>query len=507
MAYYSKYRPQKISDLDLETVRQSLGEILAAKDVPHAFLFVGPKGTGKTSAARIVARAVNCTAKKKSGEPCNRCETCKLIGENRSLDLIEIDAASNRGIDDIRELRDKINLVPAQAKFKVYIIDEVHMLTREAFNALLKTLEEPPAHAKFVLCTTEPQKLPGTVVSRCWRLSFNKATVEELVKALKKAVKGEKLKIKLKDLKLVAQKSDGSFRDGVKVLEQLAMAGNNISSKRVKEMLKRGLVERSLDEWLVMVYQAKTNEALIWLAKAVEEGLNVRQFMVEVVERLRQVMLDLLGVEKQSGLKEIDDLESLKDLIELMMKASQEVKVAVVESLPIELVIVEWSNQGRGRSSQIIEDEIKEKIEPKEKAEPAVKISSQSAIKLTSKSGKLTIKEVMAKWRDVLEAMRPHNHSLEALLRATRPKGFDGKLLAVEVFYKFHKERLEMERYKSLVEEIASKVLVAPIKVKYYLGQKAKKIVKEKQLDDNISAEVDEDIIKTAEEVFGVKVD
>jgi len=493
MAYYLKYRPQKVSDLDLEAVRQSLGEILAAKNIPHAFLFVGPKGTGKTSAARIVARAVNCTAKKKSGEPCNRCETCKLIGQNRSLDLIEIDAASNRGIDDIRELRDKINLAPAQAKFKVYIIDEVHMLTREAFNALLKTLEEPPAHAKFVLCTTEPQKLPGTVVSRCWRLSFNKATVEELVRALKKAVKGEKLKIKLKDLRLIAKKADGSFRDGVKVLEQLAMSGKNISSKRVKEMLERGLTERSLDEWLVMVYQAKTNEALTWLAKAVEEGLNIRQFMVEAVERLRQVMLGLLEVEKQSGLEEIDDLESLKDLIELMMKASREVKGAVVESLPIELVVVEWSNKGRGRSSQV--------------TEPEVKVKSQSVTKLTSKSGKLTIKEVAAKWRDVLEAMRPHNHSLEALLRATRPKGFDGKLLAVEVFYKFHKERLEMERYRSLVEEVASKVLVAPIKVKYYLGQKAKKIVKDKQLDDNISAEVDDDIIKTAEEVFGVKVD
>jgi len=493
MAYYLKYRPQKVSDLDLEAVRQSLGEILAAKNIPHAFLFVGPKGTGKTSAARIVARAVNCTAKKKSGEPCNRCETCKLIGQNRSLDLIEIDAASNRGIDDIRELRDKINLAPAQAKFKVYIIDEVHMLTREAFNALLKTLEEPPAHAKFVLCTTEPQKLPGTVVSRCWRLSFNKATVEELVRALKKAVKGEKLKIKLKDLRLIAKKADGSFRDGVKVLEQLAMSGKNISSKRVKGMLERGLTERSLDEWLVMVYQAKTNEALTWLAKAVEEGLNIRQFMVEAVERLRQVMLGLLEVEKQSGLEEIDDLESLKDLIELMMKASREVKGAVVESLPIELVVVEWSNKGRGRSSQV--------------TEPEVKVKSQSVTKLTSKSGKLTIKEVAAKWRDVLEAMRPHNHSLEALLRATRPKGFDGKLLAVEVFYKFHKERLEMERYRSLVEEVASKVLVAPIKVKYYLGQKAKKIVKDKQLDDNISAEVDDDIIKTAEEVFGVKVD
>lgn len=498
MAYYLKYRPQKVSDLDLEAVRQELGEILSGKNIPHAFLFVGPKGTGKTSGARIVAKAVNCTAKKKEGEPCNRCEMCKLITSGQSLDLIEIDAASNRGIDDIRELRDKIKLTPTLAEYKVYIIDEVHMLTNEAFNALLKTLEEPPAHAKFVLCTTEPQKLPGTIVSRCWRINFNKATVDEVVRALKKVVKGEKLKIKTEDLKLIAKKADGSFRDGVKALERLVATGKTISSKRVKEMLRRGLMERDLDEWLVMVYQAKADEALKWLGRAIEEGLDIRQFMVEVLERLRQVLLGRLGVEKKVGLEEIDDLESLKELIGLMMKAGQEIKGAVVESLPLELAIVEWSEDSLGMESQTIEEEAEE--EGREEKEPATK--------LTSKSGKLTIEEVVAKWRDVLEAMRPHNYSLEALLRATRPSGFDGKFLVLEVFYKFHKERLEAERYRTAVEDIASKVLVAPIRVKYCLSQKAKKVVKEKSADDNISAaEVDEEIVKTAEEVFGVKVE
>jgi len=496
-AFYLKYRPQKVNDLDLEEVRQNLGEILSGENIPHAFLFVGPKGTGKTSGARIVAKAVNCTAKKKGGEPCNKCETCKLITTGRSLDLIEIDAASNRGIDDIRELRGKIKLTPAQAQYKVYIIDEVHMLTNEAFNALLKTLEEPPEHAKFVLCTTEPQKLPGTIVSRCWRINFNRAKVEEVIRALKKVVKGEKLKIKTKDLKLIAEKADGSFRDGVKLLEQLAATGKTISSKRIKGMLRRGIVGKNIDEWLVMVYKGKVSEALAWFGEAVEEGLNIRQFMVEVVERLRRVLLDRLGIEKIGDLKEIDDVERLKDLIEMMMRAAGQVKGAVVESLPVELAIVEWAGGAVEIDSSELDDESEEKEEEK----------VESSSKLTGKSGKLKIEEVAAKWRDVLATMRPLNHSLEALLRATRPVGFDGKLLAVEVFYKFHKERLEQERYKLLVEEVTSRVMVAPIKVRYYLSQRTQKVVKEKKLDDNISGEVDEDIVKTAEEVFGVKVE
>jgi len=507
MAFYLKYRPQKISDLDLTIVRESLGEILSAKEIPHAFLFIGPKGTGKTSSARILAKAVNCTNQKKGGEPCNKCEMCKSIIEGRSLDLIEIDAASNRGIDDIRDLRSKIKLTPATAKYKVYIIDEVHMLTNEAFNALLKTLEEPPAHAKFVLCTTEPQKLPGTIVSRCLVINFQKASIDEIVRSLKKAVKGEKIKIAADDLKLIAQKSDGSFRDAVKVLEQLAATGKKISSKRAKEILKRGIVKKNIDEWLRLVYEKKTVEALEWFGSAVNEGLNVRQFGVEVVERLRELLLGLLGVIEVKKIKEIDDSEKLKDLIEMIMKAGNEMKGAVVESLPLELAVVEWcldvSVSKSIDSDEKIQPKAESKIEDKTKGKKEVK----PAKNLTSRAGKLSVEEVAEKWGEVLAGIRPRNQSVEALLRATRPTGFDGDFLILEVFYKFHKERLDQERYKTLVEEVASKILVAPIKIRYYLSQKAQKVAKKESTDDNISAKVDDDIIKTAEEVFGVEVD
>ncbi|MBU1499564.1 DNA polymerase III subunit gamma/tau, partial [Patescibacteria group bacterium] len=282
MAFYLTYRPKRIKDLDLAQVRESLTEILGAKEIPHAFLFSGPKGTGKTSSARILAKAVNCPAKQNS-EPCNHCASCQLIESGRSMDLIEIDAASNRGIDDIRELRDKIKLVPSQAKFKVYIIDEVHMLTNEAFNALLKTLEEPPCHAKFVLCTTEPKKLPGTIMSRCWQVNFNKASHGEIKRSLTRVVKGEKLKISEEDLGRIARVADGSFRDAVKILEQLAVSGKVISGKKVSQVLNRGFLTGNLDEWLVLVYCGETVKALQWLSEAMDQGLNISQFIIQAV--------------------------------------------------------------------------------------------------------------------------------------------------------------------------------------------------------------------------------
>src|SRR3990167_11069809 len=227
MVFYRKYRPQTIEELDSKEVREKLTSILLRPSSFHALLFTGPKGLGKTSAARIVAKAVNCEkindyskGKKmtpiKSGlkgslEPCNKCHQCVSITNGTNIDILEIDGASNRGIDEIRDLREKIKLSPALAFRKVYIIDEVHMLTTEAFNALLKTLEEPPNHVIFILCTTEPHKVPQTIASRCFHMAFKKATANELVRAFLRIAKKEKISVDKEALFKISEFSDGSL--------------------------------------------------------------------------------------------------------------------------------------------------------------------------------------------------------------------------------------------------------------------------------------------------------
>src|SRR3990167_6431951 len=263
MVFYRKYRPQTIEELDSKAVRDALTAVLSGKNISHAFLFTGPKGLGKTSTARIVAKAVNCerlvnqrlasSSKEKklnadgytldaSVEPCNKCYQCTSITNGTNVDVLEIDGASNRGIDEIRDLREKVRLSPAGAFKKVYIIDEVHMLTTEAFNALLKTLEEPPEHVIFILCTTEPHKVPQTIASRCFHMAFKKATANELVRAFLRIAKKEKISVDKEALFKISEFSDGSFRDGVKILEEIySEVGNKKITKETVEKMHQAV--------------------------------------------------------------------------------------------------------------------------------------------------------------------------------------------------------------------------------------------------------------------------
>ena len=234
MVYYGKYRPQTISDLDLFYVREKLSAILSSKEIPHAFLFTGSKGLGKTSSARILAKAINCTERVSSNlqlasskkqearsqepisiEPCNKCDVCVSITNGSNIDVLEIDAASNGGVEEMRTLRERVKFASSTLKKKVYIIDEVHMLSTGAFNALLKTLEEPPSHVVFVLATTELHKLPATVVSRTFQVQFEKPSQDELIHSLKRIVTGEKLKVNDEVLTEIYKVAEGSFRDGL----------------------------------------------------------------------------------------------------------------------------------------------------------------------------------------------------------------------------------------------------------------------------------------------------
>src|SRR4030042_6260836 len=254
--FYRKYRPQKFSELiGQDHIVETLLNQLESGKISHGYLFSGPKGTGKTSCARILAKAVNCQkvhssqftvhSKTKSvnrepktknltfGEPCNKCTSCLAITDGSHLDLIEIDAASNRNIDDVRDLREKIKLSPVQGKFKVYIVNEVHMLTKEAFNALLKTLEEPPPHAIFILCTTEIAKLPQTIISRVQRFNFSRATDDQLSHAIGKIAVNEGIKLEPEATRAIIKASDGSFRDAISLLDQLSASKKIIRASDV----------------------------------------------------------------------------------------------------------------------------------------------------------------------------------------------------------------------------------------------------------------------------------
>lgn len=362
MTLYRKYRPQKIEELDLEDIRKKLSLVMSSGHTPHAFLFAGPKGTGKTSAARIVAKLINCekVGKKRLGvsgadrfgqkfEPCNKCEACISITAGNNLDVLEIDAASNRGIDEIRDLRDKIKLAPSGSLFKVYIIDEVHMLTTEAFNALLKTLEEPPPHAIFILATTEPEKLLPTIISRCSLFYFKKASRGEIVHSLERVVKGEKLKIdKEKEyLEAIADVSEGSFRDGVKILEQ-AISENAHDLGALSKIIgeQSGVLVENL---LQLLAQKDAKGALETIHKAGNKGTNMKLLTAEVLNHLHKLLLIKFGVGEKSADKELKfEVSDINILIKLFSRAFGEFRLTAIPELPLELVIVEWCEKKGG---------------------------------------------------------------------------------------------------------------------------------------------------------------
>ena len=290
VALYRKWRPQGFDALvGQEAVRTALTNALETGRIAHAYLFAGPRGTGKTSTAKILAKAVNCEHGP-TPNPCNKCQNCVRINDGTSMDVFEIDAASNRGIDEIRDLREKVAFAPVNGRYKVYIIDEVHMLTTEAFNALLKTLEEPPPHVIFILATTEPHKIPATIHSRCQRFDFKRVTDSDIVKRLREVADGSGIAADDDALQLIAVQADGGMRDALSLLDQCGVMAERVSAETVRSVL--GIVGReALRELVKAVGEGNVPKALELLEALLAGGKDVKQIITELAEYLRAVLL------------------------------------------------------------------------------------------------------------------------------------------------------------------------------------------------------------------------
>lgn len=499
MVFYRKYRSQTLDELVGQTsVKQALKSAVTAGKLAHAYLFYGPRGTGKTSTARILAKIVNCEDASQGNFPCNSCASCLSITDGSNMDVIEMDAASNRGIDDIRSLRENIKLAPTSAKKKVYIIDEVHMLSGDAFNALLKTLEEPPAHVLFIMATTEVQKVPQTILSRVQRLDFKAATTEELLEALNRIVKSEGIDIAQEALLMIAKRAGGSFRDAVKLLDQLSSL-EKIDVAAVEASLGMGAFD-GLTEVLGSVAGKQPKEALFGLVKQTESGVNIKELTLSALDLLRQLLLiknDLgdqlvegeVGEENYKSLRELAEkfeLGHLVHTISCFQNSLEQGKYVSIPSLPLELAVVESCNINHlpDERPPVVSQPEPEKLQPKTDNQPSSE--SSDAVK------------IQERWGYVLETVRQYNFSLEALLKQVKIAGCGEKGVTLEVPYSFHQRILEAPKSRDLLESIFSDILGRSVKVSAKLGIRPIK----KEDVANIEVAADDEIVSIAAEIF-----
>ncbi len=544
MTLYRKYRPQKFSQvIGQDHIRDTLIQAIIDDKLSQAYLFSGPRGTGKTSTARLIAKVANCLeiekqrakGEIKDGEPCGKCQNCLDISEGKSLDIIEVDAASNRGIDEIRQLRDQVKFSPIKGKFKIYIIDEVHMLTREAFNALLKTLEEPPAHVIFILATTEPHKVLPTIISRTQRFDFGRISIKHLTGNLESIAKKEGIKADQSALEIIASLSEGAGRDSLSMLEQVASYSNNITVEVVNSVL--GLAETDQVLKLVgAIFNSKSEEGLKIAQALYQSGSNIAELNLSILNILRKILNwlvvgDFLIDDTQENKKNIISLCQLAQknlganytadmlkVIKEFLDCNKLIKETADPLIALEVAIVgavQYLNKSVNTSASKTENlklEANSNQIEKNSLEVSKEISKEKSegITLNQKSGAIKnndssqvesnlalnpLNELSEElWAQVVGELKKENTTLAALLRDAKPVAITKGKVVLGVRFKFHKDKISEAKNISLLEGVICSVTNSSCRISCEIMDFKSKTQK--------SASEDE-LAEEAEKIFG----
>ena len=518
VALYRQWRPQNFATLvGQQPVKQALTNALNSGRIAHAYLFAGPRGTGKTSTARILAKALNCVHGP-TAEPCGECENCRRIAEGASMDVFEIDAASNRGIDEIKTLRDQLAFTPVDCRYKVYIIDEVHMLTTEAFNALLKTLEEPPVHVIFILATTDPHKIPATIHSRCQRFDFRRVTVEEITEHLAFVAKGSGLDAEREALRLIAIQSEGGMRDALSLLDQCGVMAEKITVGTVREVL--GIVGReALRDLVEAIGRQDVAAALAKLNLLLEQGKEVRQILTELVEYFRALLL-FKAVPDYSEVYLTDTAEYLQQLAafyskdrlmaseERLHSALQEMRGTMRQRITAELCLLDLCRRegsvlasltarvesleqqlAQGVPAAAIaapKQNVTDKLESKQpQAQPAkpVSVPALKQTVLTASGNSNGIEEFGGDyaagedfWQQTLELVRAEKKmSMYSCAKDGRVYSFAKDILVIVFNSAFKSERMNRDDFKSYFEDVLLRLARRPIRLQCAAESEVKK--------------------------------
>lgn len=454
-----RWRPQTFKEIVGQGhITRTLINAIQQNRIAHAYLFVGPRGVGKTSTARILAKALNCE-KGPVPVPCQNCISCRDITSGRSLDVLEIDGASNRGIEEIRQLRENIKFSPVHGHFRIYIIDEVHMLTPEAFNALLKTLEEPPLHVKFIFATTAPQRLPATILSRCQRFNFRLISVKEIIRQLKQILREEKLDISDNALYQIACEAQGSMRDAESILDQLVAFGDKkIEEKDVFLLLGR-VSKDILFKFIESILSGDFPGVISHFNQIVDKGESPHQLLVDVVSHLRNLLFIKLGKAGEAQLDIIEEnLSVLRkhaamigekeiiSLIDTLSSASQDMKWSSSPRLVMEVTLIKIVHDIRGRNSEA-------DTHPSS-AHTQIKVVS------SSKSDGLNLDKIRSRWPQVIEKVKKEKMTAGACLIEGEPVKFHYPVLTIsfENEFGFHRETIEKIENKRIVENVLREI-------------------------------------------------